>query len=226
MLENHPPIDIEKFANGLKTALQKNTEVEDFQNMGEIEDFSTFSKATVNMTVVSVYIKDSSYHCQADQATITEAIYTALAEHPRCKDIFSLGDFIVAVFDTPFKSDIDAVLDSVGKVKALLNLVNKVYAQSLYSRLNCGIGMNYGKVLLVKSLGEENPKYVWCGDAVSTATNLSEQAASKEKVYASFTIYNNLKETYQKLFNKVTFDNYYEATPVNIAMSKWINTNV
>lgn len=226
MIDNHSSIEIEKFANDVKIALQRSAEVEEFQNMGEIGDLSSFSKGVVHVAVVSVYIKEDSYRSHADRATITESIYAALAEHPKCKDIFSLGNFIVAVYDTPFKNDIDSVLDCVGKVNALFNLVNKIYGQSMHPNLVRGIGMNYGKALLVKSMEGDVPQYVWSGEAVNTATTLSEQAATDDKVYASFTIFNNLKEDYQKLFKQVPFEDYYEATPVNIVMNKWINANV
>lgn len=227
MIENHPSIEIEKFANDVKSALLMNSEVEVLQNMGEIGELTTFSKAVMHVAVVSVYINEDSYRSQSDRATITKAIYAVLTEHPKSKDIFSFGSYIVAVFDTPFKSDIDATLDSVGKVTAVFNLVNKIYGQSMHSNLVSGIGMNYGKALLVKSLEGDIPQFVWSGDAIDAAKALSEQASSENKVHASFTIFNNLKEDYQKLFKKAgLFDEYYEATPVNIIMNKWINANV
>ena len=226
MIEIHPSIDIETFATKIKNSLQRSAEVEELQSMSEIGDMSSFSKAVVYVTVVSVYIDETTYRNLADRAVITEAIYTALAEHPKCKDIFSFGNYIVGIFDTPFKNDIDATLDSVGKVTALFNLVKKVCNQALQSNLDYGVGMFYGKVLLIKSLGGDYPQYVWSGDAINAATKLSKNATKENKVYASFTIYNNLKEDYQKLFKKVLYEDGYEATPVNISMNKWINANV
>lgn len=226
MIENHPSIEIEKFASSVKNALQRNTDVKEYQNFDEIGDLSSFSKGVVYVTVVSIYIRESSYRSRTDRATIIESIYAVMTEHPKCKDVFSLGNIIVAVFDTPFKSDIDAVLDCVGKVSALFNLVKKIYSHSMLSSIDYGIGMNYGKVLLVKSIEGDHPQYVWSGDTVNSATELSEMASSENKVYASFTIYNNLKEDYQKLFKKAISGERYEATPVNIVMNKWINANV
>lgn len=226
MIENHPSIEIEKFSNDVKNALQRNSDIEEYQHLGEIGDLTSFSKGVVYMTTVSVYIKEESYRSLSDRATITKAIYTALAEYSKCKDVFSLGNYIVAVYDTPFKSDIDAALDCVGKVNALFNLVNKIYSQAMHSRMEYGIGMNYGKVLLVNSIGGEAPQFAWSGDVLNAATTLSEQASVSNRVFASYTIYNNLKDDYQKLFKRTTFKDYYEATPVNIAMDKWINANV
>ena len=226
MIDSHPSVEIDKFASDVKNALQRNSDVEEYQNLGEISDLSAIGSAVVYATVVSVYIEENSYRSQSDRATITQAVYTALAENPCCKDVFSLGNKIVGIFNSPFKSDIDSALDSVGKVNALFNLVNKIYRQSMHGTLTCGIGMSYGKVLMVKSLDGEHPQYAWSGEAVSVATKLSTSTSGRaeDKVCASFSIYNNLKEDYQKLFSRVT--GYYEATPVNIAMNKWINANV
>ncbi len=226
MIESHRSVEIDKFASDVKNALQRTSDVEEYQNLGEISDLSAIGSAVVYATVVSVYIKEDSYRSQSDRATITKAVYIALAENTRCKDIFSLGNYIIGIFNSPFKSDIDSALDSVGKVKALFNLVNKVYGQSLQSPLTCGIGMSYGKVLMIKSLDGERPQYAWSGEAVSDATRLSEKASVEDRVCASFSIYNNLKEDYQKLFSKALLEGHYEATPVNIAMNKWINANV
>ena len=226
MIDNHPSIDIELFASKVKNSLQRSVEVEELRSMSEIGDLSTFSKAVVYVTAVSVFIDETTYRSVADRAAISEAIYTALAEHSKCKDVISLGNYTVGIFNTAFKSDIDMALDSVGKVMALLGMVNKIYGKSMHSDLTYGVGMNYAKVLLVKSIEGEAPQFTWSGDAITAAMKLSERAAHEGKVCASFTIYNNLKEDYQKLFTKALLEGHYEATPVNIAMNKWINANV
>lgn len=226
MIETHPSIDIETFASKIKNSLQKSAEVEELQSMSEIGDMLSFGKAVVYVTAVSVYIDEATYRSLADRAIITEAIYIALAEHPKCKDVVSLGGYIVGIFNTAFKNDIDSALDSVGKVMALFNLVSKIYGQAMHPDIKYGVGMNYAKALLVKSMGGDSPQYTWSGDAITTAMSLSEKASYGKKVCASFTIYNNLKEDYQKLFTKALLEGHYEATPVNIAMNKWINANV
>ena len=96
----------------------------------------------------------------------------------------------------------------------------------MHSNLTYGVGMNYAKALLTKSIEGEVPQFTWSGDAITGAMELSERASHDKKVCASFTIYNNLKEDYQKLFTKALLEAHYEATPVNIAMNKWINANV
>ena len=228
MIEFHQTIDIDKYAGSIKSALLGNKEIKYYQNIGEIDDWSAFNKGIVNVSVVSVCVDWSDTRSLLDRITIIKAIYEAFCEHPKCKDVLAISDFIVAVFDTPFKIDIDAVLNCVGKINAVFNLVDKIYERSPGDKYVRGIGMYYGKALLMKSIDGEKPEFCWNGEAIDMAVNLSKEAKSddKRKVYASYTIYNNLKEDYQKLFTGVSLENYYKADPVNIALNKWIYANV
>lgn len=228
MIEFHQTIDIDQYAGSIRSALLGNEEIKVFQNIGEIDDWSVFNKGIVNVSIVSVCVDWSDTKSLSERVTITKAIYEAFCEHSKCKDILSLGDYIVAIFDTPFKTDIDAVLNCVGKINAVFNLVDEVDERAPNDKYVRGIGMCFGKALLMKSLGGEKPEYCWNGEAIDIANNLSKEAKSDDvwKVYASYTIYNNLKEDYQKLFTNVGLKNYYKADPVNIALNKWINANV
>lgn len=228
MIEFHQTIDIDQYAGSIKSALLGKEEIKVFQNVGEIVDWSVFDKGLVYVSVVSVCVDWSNTRSLSNRVTITKAIYEALCEHPKCKEVISLGEFIVAIFDTPFKTDIDAVLNCVGKINAVFNLVDKVDERTPNDKYVRGIGMCYGKALLMKSLGGERPEYCWNGEAIDMANNLSKEAKSDDirKVYASYTIYNNLKNDYQKLFTNDSLENYYKADPVNIALDKWIHANV
>lgn len=223
MIEVHPTIDTDQYSGVIKSALLGNSEIKEYQNMMEIDDLTVFDNGIVFVTVVSVYVDWVKTRQQSDCVTISKAIYEAFCEHPKCKEVMSMDNHIVAVFDTPFKTDIDATLDAVGKINAMFNLVDKVYN----NKISCGIGMHYGKVLLIKCPNGEKPVYCWSGEGIGVAMNLSDKANKNgRKVLASFTIVNNLKEDYQNLFTKDDFEKYYEADPVNIAMNKWINANV
>lgn len=223
MIEIHPTIDIDQYFGKIKSALLDNSEIKVYQNMMEIDDLTVFDNGIVFVTVVSVCVDWTNTRQQSDRVTITKAIYEAFCEHPKCKDVLSMDNHIVAVFDTPFKTDINATLDSVGKINAMFNLVDKVYQY----KISCGIGMHYGKVLLIKYSDGENPIYSWSGEGIGIAVKLSDEPRiNSRKVRASFTVVNNLKEDYQNLFTKVDFEKYYEADPVNIAMNKWINANI
>lgn len=227
MIETHQTIDINQYAETIRTSILKNGKVETYQCMEEIDESQNVDSVLVKVTVICVSIDWNEARNQSDRATITKGIYWALMENTRCKDIFSMDDKIMAIFDTPFKKNIDAVLDSVAKLNAMFSLVDKLYAKFNLSGISHGIGMSYGKAFLTKINNEERPEYNWGGEVLELALKLSEIGQSKDYIVrASYTIFNNLKEDYQKLFEKVGFEDYYGANPVNIALNKWIIANI
>ena len=231
MITNHAPIDIATFGSNVKAALQRNAEIKEFQNLGEIEDFSVIDTAYVQVTAVCVYIDRDTVATPSIYTTLVENIARVLSEHPRCCFVQSFEGHVLGIIDTPFKSDIDMALDSVGKINALLNLANKVQADNLKPTVKRGIGMSYGQSLLNIALNPESPVYNWSGGAVKEAVGFAELACNDtdnrvRSVYASYTIYNNLKDSYKELFHKDVLDDKYYSDPVNIAFNKWINENV
>lgn len=225
MTVNHSPIDIVEFANRVKTAILQNADVKVYQSLGEIEALSEINNAYVYVTVVSVYFDSANVGPTTEHTTLVKSVYEIFSENNHCRDIQTFYNYVVAVFDTPYKNDIDDVLDSVGKINALFTLVNKIRKQSLPA-INKGVGMAYGQVLLSNCSQNNVPALNWSGETFRTAVAFSKDAMSEgSRVFAGYTIFNNLKEDYQKLFHK---DNEYRyvAYPVNIAMDKWINSNV
>lgn len=86
--------------------------------------------------------------------------------------------------------------------------------------------MAYGQVLLSICSQNSEPVLNWSGDTFRTAVSFSKDAVSEGmRVFAGYTIFNNLKEDYQKLFHRYN-DDRYVSYPVNMAMDKWINSNV
>ena len=87
--------------------------------------------------------------------------------------------------------------------------------------------MAYGNVLLTTIGAGEQAVCNWSGSTYETATGYAKDAAenANSKVLATYIIYNNLKEDYQKLFKEADKDKY-EAYPVNIAMEKSSKSNV
>lgn len=227
MIEKHLSINNEEYVKDVRDALKNIAEVKKYQSFEELEDLSEMDQAVVNVSVVSVYIEAQDLQSDAARGYLRKAIFEAFCEHTKCKEILSLGMYIVGIFDTPFKSDIDATLDCVGKVNALFKLANKMQVQSHNGAVVKGIGMAYGKVQLTKCIGGEQTVVCWDGETIETAQSLSKKAIiGNNNVYATNTIYNNLKEDYQKLFSKVNSEDYFESDPINIAMYKWIKANI
>lgn len=226
MTTDHKPLDTIEFSNKVKSALFHNADIKSFQSFGAIEDITLLQEAWVTATLVSVFFDKENVQSPKEHSTLVQSIYAFLNENPRCMDIQSFDNFMVAVFETPFKPDIDNALDSVGKINALFNMVNKQHKAAGVGEIKKGIGMIYGQVLMSVLSIELDPVCNWSGETFQTVLSYSKEAATEGSlVYVSYSIYNNLKEDYQKLFSKDLFDNKYLARPVNIAMDKWNNSN-
>lgn len=227
MIEEHNPIDIESFANEIISSLRRETEPKILKNLMEINDLSAVGCAKVYVTVVCVFFDGIDKDTSEDHSILHNAIVRIFAENTKCLDIGSHGHYVTAVFDTPFKTDIDNVLDSVGKINATFNIAYNVRKSTSFFGLRKGIGMAYGEVLLTTMGSGEKAICNWDGGAFETATHYAKEAAenANSRVLATYTIYNNLKEDYQKLFKEDGSDRYV-SFPVNIAMDKWAKSNI
>lgn len=226
MTTDHKPLDTIEFSNKVKSALFQDADIKSFQSFGAIEDITLLQEAWVTATLVSVYFEKANMQSPMEYSTLVQSIYAFLNENPRCMDIQSFDNCMVAVFETPFKPDIDNALDSVGKINALFKMVNKQHKAAGVGEIKKGIGMIYGQVLMNVLSMESEPICDWSGEIFQTVLSYSKEAATEGSlVYVSYSIYNNLKEDYQKLFRKDPFGNKYFAQPVNIAMDKWNNSN-
>jgi len=227
MIEEHVPIDIESFSRELIASLQRKTEIKSLQNLMEVKDLKEVGCAKVSVTVVSVFFDGIDKDTPEDHSILHNAVVRVFDENPKCRDISSHGHYVTAVFDTPFKTDIDNVLDSVGKINATFNIAYNIRKSTRVIGIRKGIGMAYGNVMLTTTSNGQRAICNWDGGAFEIATIYAKEAAenANSKVLASYTIYNNLKENYQKLFKEEGNDKYV-AYPVNIAMDKWSKSNI
>ena len=227
MIEEHNPIDIESFSNEIISSLKRETKPKILKNLMEVNDLSAVGCAKVYVTVVCVFFDGIDKDTPEDQSILHNAIVRIFEENHKCRNIGSHGHYVTAVFDTPFKTDIDNVLDSVGKINATFNIAYNVRKTTRIFGLRKGIGMAYGEVLLTTMGSGQKVICNWEGGAFETAVVYAKEAAenANSRVLATYTIYNNLKEDYQKLFKEDGSDRYV-AFPVNIAMDKWSNSNI
>ena len=69
-----------------------------------------------------------------------------------CKEININGDCVWGVFETPYKSDIDTVFSIAARLNSLIKILNYKLRKKGYSQISVGIGMDYGRALMVLSL--------------------------------------------------------------------------
>lgn len=142
------------------------------------------------------------------------------------------GDCVWAIFETPLKSDIDKVLNLAAKIGSMVDILNYKLAKKSYSTIEVGIGIEYGRALMVKAgySGSGINDVIWMGDVVNSASNLCNTAGrnSRKETVISGVVYNNLNKDNQALFTSFTDDNYktcYESFIVDKSMDEWYKEN-
>ena len=68
-----------------------------------------------------------------------------------CKEININGDCVWGVFDTPYKSYIDNVISVAARLNSMIKILNYKLRKKNYSEISVGIGIDYGRALMVKA---------------------------------------------------------------------------
>ena len=146
-----------------------------------------------------------------------------------CKEISINGDCVWGVFETPTKPDIDTVFGVSAKLNSLIQILNYKLMKKGYSQISVGIGMDYGRALMIKAgfSGSGLNDVIWMGDVVNSACHLSGQAGrnGRKPLVVSSCIYGNLNEHNQGLltsfYDTSSWNTKYEGNVVNSYMDSW-----
>lgn len=146
-----------------------------------------------------------------------------------CKEININGDCVWGVFETPYKSDIDDVFSLAARLNSLIKILNYKYEKKGYDRISVGIGIDYGRALMVKAgySGSGLNDVIWMGDVVNQACHLSNRANrnGRKVILMGSVLHQNLCTENQDFCNKYydAADNKYnyEAGVINTAMDNW-----
>lgn len=147
-------------------------------------------------------------------------------------DFIGLSDDFIGIFDTPLCADVDRLLETVGKVNAVLYYLREKIKKALHLELDFQIGVDYTKLGMINnaenglSSNFSSPR-TWNGIALIKAKELSVSKygviTSDKHVYISARIYNNIKEEYKKFFSLC--DEYYVADIVNTSIINWLKSH-
>lgn len=238
METNYITYDIDKSAQRIDDIL--NTNNSNFSDADEIpsRDRLTYTNGFyVNITSLFIDIVDSSDMTDSHKRPTLAKMYRAfLSECVAimngcliCKEISINGDCVWGVFETPLKTDIDTTFSVAAKLNTLVKILNYKLRKKGYSEIKVGIGMDYGRALMVKAgySGSGINDVIWMGDVVNSACHICNKAGrnGRKTLMVSSTIYSNLNENHKKLLNGVYVDwiQYYEGDIINIAMNNWYN---
>ena len=187
----------------------------------------------VNCTALFVDICDSSKLPEYQNRPVLAKIYRSFISElvalfngaPKCKEVNINGDCVWAVFDTPYKEDIDNVYSTACQANALVDILNYKLDKKGYKTYKVGIGIDYGRALMIKAgnKGSSINDVVWMGDVVNQSCHLAAKGNSlysqRNPIMLSSAIYNNLNEQNQGLCSYNNSYLCYQSDAINIEMN-------
>lgn len=154
--------------------------------------------------------------------TLIRELLMVMMDSSHCRDINVVGNYIYGIFSTPFKSQIDEVLETLAKVNSVRDLVSlKLNGKGIKSP-KMKIGADYGAVLRTTfKKDDDQPIHLWNGARFKHLADLVDcQMEEDEDIVVTGRFKQNLKEEYQKYM--IAKDEKYVANVKNIALKKWI----
>lgn len=194
----------------------------------------------VNITAVFIDIVGSSDMTDVHKRPTLAKMYRAflsecvaiMNSELDCKEININGDCVWGVFDTPKKKDIDEVISVAARLHSMINILNYKLRKKDYSEISVGIGVDYGRALMVKAgyAGSGINDVIWMGDVVNSACHLCGKAGRgyRKAAIISDVVYNNLNEHNKGIFSSFTDTDWttkYECNIINSSMEEWYEKN-
>lgn len=188
-------------------------------------------------SAIFVDIRDSSGLTAKHQRPALAKIYRSFVSEmvavlngtPQVREVSIVGDCVWAVYNTPYKSDIDDVFTRAYVANTLKKLLNvKLEANGLGS-LKFGIGVDWGRALMIKAghSGSGVNDVVYMGDVVNRAAHLAHNAGRQWEpaIWVGGDFHENLKEENAKLLTRKWssgLGTVYVGDVVETTMNSWI----
>lgn len=162
--------------------------------------------------------------------TYISELVALVKSHSEIREICIEGDCVWGIFDTPKTYHIDELFSIGAQISSLVDVLNIKYKKRGYSELTVGIGISYGRTLLIKSgyKGSGINEVVWLGSLVSEAAELcgfGSKSYSDKEMMVSDVFYNNLNDDNKSLLTKSYERNCYHGHVINLSMDKWVQNN-
>ncbi|MFF4251684.1 adenylate/guanylate cyclase domain-containing protein [Streptomyces sp. NPDC001663] len=149
----------------------------------------------------------------------------------QAREINIVGDGVWAVFNTPYKRNIDEVFSVIARCNSLVKVLNFKLSKAGYSDpIEVGFGAAYGRALMIKAgySGSGISDIVYMGDVVNKAAKLAAKGSSGflvPPIMLDHDFNYNLNEDNQKLTERDWARDCYTANVVNVAMEDWYKEN-
>lgn len=162
--------------------------------------------------------------------TYISELVAVLRNHEKVSEIYIEGDCVWGIFDTPYKTDIDAALNIAAKASSLVDILNIKYKKKGYSTITVGIGLSYGSSLYIKAgyKGSGINEVVWLGKLVGEAAKLcsyGNKTYFDKEIMISSLFFNNLNDANKKLLEWNSVRDCYHGNIVDIELNNWVKEN-
>jgi class 3 adenylate cyclase len=238
MKSNYIAYDYQKSISRIDTILnQQDTSFEEVNSFPSIDKLTFTNGFYVSATALFVDIRDSSKLIDAHNRPALAKIYRSFISEViaimngnlNCKFINIDGDCVSGVYETPQKIDVDSTFNDACTISSLIGILNCKLKKKKITEINIGIGMDDGRLLLIKAgfSGSGLNEVAWMGGALNTAAKLCSKA-NKEHSYeilVSSVIHQNLNDHNKGLLSQIANQDYYGGNIININMNHWVKEN-
>ncbi|PAL04095.1 adenylate/guanylate cyclase domain-containing protein [Peribacillus simplex] len=236
MQNNYNSYDFEKSRGRIDDILNSSSTFEEKKTIPKRDDLTYTNGYYVWCTSLFVDLRDSSQLPQIHQSRVLAKIYRAYISEivaiingvNQCKEINIVGDCVSAIFETPYKADIDNVFSAAAMINSLINTLNYKLKKKGYTEIKAGTGIAYGKVLMIKAgyNGSGINDVVYMGEAVNRASKMCSKASKETSspLVVTPAFYKELNEHNRNLLtsNSDWSIDYYHGYVYNIAMNDWL----
>lgn len=166
------------------------------------------------------------------RAFSSEVINILSGTNNKCSEVIPSNDKIIAIYDTPLKTDIEHAIDNAAAICTLSDVISKKAENSGYPTIDVNIGIDYGETLMMDfkpfDLNKENisQHIQYKGQIISNSERYARLGfeCNIPRLWVSPVIYNNLSSKYKGFFKQST-DNSFNADLCNTHMKAWVLNN-
>ncbi len=190
----------------MREILDSAEKFEEVRDIPSREELSYANGYYVNCTALFIDIRGSSELAAKHKRPVLGKLYRAYLSECvavmngdiNCREVFINGDCVSGIFNTPNKSDVNGVLLTAARLQSTVQLLNWRLEQEGYAGFNCGLGIDYGRALMLKAgyKGSGINDVIWMGDVVNQASNLCHHGnrGIRKSLQVSNIIYENLND--------------------------------
>lgn len=207
-------------------------ETEPLESIPELNKIPMKGGVMANCSIMQVELitpssRDHGALLRVYRTFLSEAV-SIVSSHIHCVDVMTLGSRLIAVFSTPFKKNIESLIDKTAMVNTLAQVISKKTQGMGLPSITVRIGVDFGEAMLMRlgkyDVNEQYPSgLAWMGSPVNKASELIGKPGHGMNIWISNVIYLNLSDDYKKFFHQDAESGDYGADIINTQMKSWIN---